>query len=225
MHVRSHAVVCVCMPRLFMFVYVWVYVWVLHREHFVITGVARLVALPLHLSAHKTHTAQTHTHTYIHSLFSCGISGQLPIRITEAWEWNWQSWAEGWHSRHKQPLPASMASLRGQWFGAAKWHSCNVLLEQFPHKYLHSSVVFFVRQCVHVCVCERACFAVWAMTISEMSVILRRKKKKKSRGRKRTFLTAKRHQVHYQTIILLCARSCFVCLFFHTNRVTKQEKQ
>lgn len=35
-----------------------------------------------------------------------------------------------------------MASLSGQWLGATKWHSCNALLERFPHKYLHLSVVF-----------------------------------------------------------------------------------
>lgn len=50
-----------------------------------------------------------------------------------------------------------MASLGGQWFRAAKWHSCNVLLEQFPRKYLLFSVV-------------RVC--VWAPTISAMSLFV-----------------------------------------------------
>lgn len=90
----------------------------------------------------------THTYTHMHSLSVVAFLDIFPLHITEAWEWNWQSWAEGWHSRHKQLLPASMASLNGQWFGGAKWHSCNVLLKQFPRKYLHFSLRF-----LSVCVC------------------------------------------------------------------------
>lgn len=119
------------------------------------------VATALHAC---THTDTMHCRDYIHCLYAGAFLDILPIHLTEAWEWNWRSWAERWHSRHKQLLPASMASLSGQWFGAAKWHSCNVLLEQFPHKYFHSPC----------CASVFACVGVWAPTISGMSVILKK---------------------------------------------------
>lgn len=101
----------------------------------------------------------TNMHSHIHSLSVLAFLDNFPSTLLKH-ENEIDSLGLKDGTADKQLLPASMASFSGQWFGAAKWHSCNVL-EQFPHKYLLSSVVFL-----------SVCVGVWAMTISAMSVIL-----------------------------------------------------
>lgn len=95
------------------------------------------------LCLHLTPYVTTHTNTvYIHGLSVVVFLDVFPSTLLNH-ENEIDSLGLNDGTADKQLLPASMACLSRQWFGAAKWHSCSVLLEQFPHKYFHSRVLVF----------------------------------------------------------------------------------
>lgn len=82
------------------------------------------------------HGRPTQTHTlrytiYVHSLSVVAVFGCFPVHVTEAWDLNWQSWAEWWHRRHKQLLPASMAMLRASQMAQSQCPSWAISSQMF----------------------------------------------------------------------------------------------